>query len=230
MKWNKVLIHKTKIITALLFVICFASIRSTWSQEAYRDEWEELVEGVDYEERYKEIKREPKEIKERKQRSLPSMSLGFMKPLIMVLVVAGLALLIFWVLKNFFNFFEEKVKDENIVRSVESLEDNLNTADFEGLLKRALDKGEYRLAIRIYYLKSIKLLDDLGMIKWKRDKTNGSYVREMLAYESGQNFSFLTRLYEEAWFGNHAIDHQMYQSAAPIFSSFISNLKALEKK
>jgi hypothetical protein len=63
--------------------------------------------------------------------------------------------------------------------ALKDIETNLQEADVEGFLAQSLKEKDYRLAIRLYYLAIIKELAAKGMIDWKRDKTNGHYLREL---------------------------------------------------
>ena len=55
-------------------------------------------------------------------------------------------------------------------------------------LKKALENKEYKIAIRIYYLKVLKSLQQQGKIYWKKYKTNRHYENEMLEQEDYAQF------------------------------------------
>lgn len=194
------------------------------------EEWRKTADNVDYTETFKERKKKDKEKKERKEREFSRktrkpLAIGlFVKVLLIVFIVGVLAVLIYYLLRNTFKVFSERVPDTKLEEIVENLEDNIHNADFEALIQQAIGSGQYKLAVRIFYLHIIKALSDKELIKWKKNKTNGHYVREMLQNALGQKFSFLTVVYEQVWFGQKTIDQNNYNIISKEFTKFITQL------
>jgi len=194
------------------------------------DEWKKISEKTDYTEKFKEPKKrdkKPRELKPRnkqKKSKSPVSFMQFLKVALIVIIIGVLSFLIFLILKRFFNFFEEKVSSGNIIQVIESLEDNLHEADIDKLLRQALELQEYKLAVRILYLKTIKLLTDCNIISWKKDKTNARYVSEMYNHKLGKHFAFLTRVYEQAWFSSYEIDVNRFKLISDEFNVFFNKI------
>ncbi len=197
------------------------SASSTQATPLSEEKWEEIAKDVDYTENFKEAK--PK-----KESNKPSRSFHFnpsiLRPVVIVLVVGLLVFIFYLVLKHFLNFFDERVKNESLTQVVENLEDNIHQADFEYLLKQAIENNEFKLAVRILYLQAIKQLSDRQLIIWKREKTNSHYVREMSTNKQGSAFSFLTLVYEQSWFSNYHVDQERYGIISKQFFKFLNNL------
>ncbi len=73
------------------------------------------------------------------------------------------------------------------------------------------DKGEWRLAVRAYYLGSLAALADRGLIDPARHKSSRDYRRELERRirepERGLTaYDALSRLYEQAWYGMYPVD------------------------
>ncbi len=187
-------------------------------------EWQEIKEGVDYEETYKEPRKMDRQRNERNIGLKPLVNAGVMKGFLIVLIIALLSFLLFLILKNAFGFFSEKVPDQKLVSVVESLEENIHDVDFEKLLQQATDSKQFQLAIRIFYLKIIKSLSDRELIKWRKNKTNGHYVREMGQHKTGAEFGLLTRIYEQAWFSTHEVDEEGYGFVSQYFIKYLKSL------
>ena len=51
--------------------------------------------------------------------------------------------------------------------------------ELQRLLKDALDQGDYRGAIRIYFIFILRALSKKKWIQWEKEKTNFSYLVEM---------------------------------------------------
>jgi hypothetical protein len=92
--------------------------------------------------------------------------------------------------------------------------------DFEALIRLAVADGNYRLAIRYQYLKTLHLLAHRGWVQLTTDKTNYQYVREIKNYNHQNSFSKLTLNYEYAWYGEFEIEQHIYLRLQNEFSDF----------
>lgn len=120
----------------------------------------------------------------------------------------------------------KKVASEKIKYSIEQVEDNLQKADLEGFAQHAIQNQDYKLALRLYYLQIIKVLSRQKVIKWKRDKTNREYVREVQRNQSDYavDFKQLTRLFERVWYSDISINQSQFQQFQPLFSAFLKKI------
>ena len=91
-------------------------------------------------------------------------------------------------------FFSDKRTDGGY--SIE--EDNIYGVDFESVRKKALAKGNYREAIRMTYLQTLKHLSDNNLINWQIYKTPTQYAREF----TDSRFQDLTRVFLRVRYGN----------------------------
>lgn len=223
-------------LITILFAGALAEItavaQSGTPKESYLDkaEWERLSKKTDYTENFKEPKKRDKKpekqtnIAEKTHKPGSGLGLKILKVLLYIVVIGALAFVLFLVMKRFFNFFEEKVPSQIIAKSVEDLEQNLHKSDIDKILEQALALREYKLAVRILYLKTIKILSESNLIEWKKDKTNARYVAEMMKQTTGKHFAFLTRVYEQAWFSSYEIDVFKYQLISDEFTHFYKKL------
>ena len=111
-----------------------------------------------------------------------------------------------------------KTPESNI--KLENIEDYFQESDLDKFLRLALENGDYRLAIRIFYLMVIKLLTEKKLIDWKKNKPNYSYILEMSKYNHFDSFSKLTDIYERIWYGDRAIDKVDFEQLAIEFRSY----------
>jgi len=106
----------------------------------------------------------------------------------------------------------------------ESLE-NIHEINFDEEIERAASQHNYRLAVRLLYLKCLKQLSDHNLIQWQIDKTNAAYVVELTDPDQKQTFGVLTRQFEYVWYGNFAIDKQAFTNIDQLFQNFKKQLK-----
>jgi hypothetical protein len=102
--------------------------------------------------------------------------------------------------------------------------EDIKELEIDRLLREALSSGNYKLAVRIYFLGLLKKLDEGGIIHWKKDKTNRDYLSEIFK----KSFHFediqqLTRVYEEVWYGEHTFPTETYHE-------IISSFKVVDQK
>ncbi len=133
------------------------------------------------------------------------------KPLWIVLGILGLVAILLAFLKarsmNKMGLFDHTAKSG---LPYEIREENIHTISFNAAISKAELEGNYRLAIRLQYLQVLKNLNILGLIKWRPDKTNFSYIQELRDNPSGKAFERLTGIFEYAWYGNKPVTDEYY--------------------
>lgn len=103
-------------------------------------------------------------------------------------------------------------------------EENIHTISFEDAIKNALDTENYRLAVRLIYLLSLKNLSDKLLIDWKPGKTNSAYIFEMKNHPAYYSFNHLTMEFEYAWYGGEQVNRELYQQFDESFKEFKSKI------
>lgn len=108
---------------------------------------------------------------------------------------------------------------------ISSEEDILKNEDITLLIKKALSDQNYRLAVRYYYLYSLKLLSDKGLIAWEPEKTNADYVKELTLTHQKQDFMKITRIYDFVWYGNFDIGEEQFYMTEKEFNHLEESLQ-----
>lgn len=103
--------------------------------------------------------------------------------------------------------------------------ENIHEIDFNDEINKAVLNGNYRLAVRLLYLRSLKLLSDQELINWQPEKTNQTYIDELEDLERKQEFKILTLGFEYVWYGDFSIDKEVFNVLKGSFERF--NVKAL---
>ena len=84
----------------------------------------------------------------------------------------------------------------------------------------AIAAGEYRLAIRYYYLKTLSLLSEKNKIKLHAKSTNHDYLQQMQGRSDGREFRALTGIYEYVWYGQFQPDAMQFETISREFNQF----------
>ncbi len=92
--------------------------------------------------------------------------------------------------------------------------------DFEKYLMEAVKAGNYKKAVQILYLESLKSLTLNNIIQWKPNKTNQEYLYEMQNSPLRRPFMDITRMFEYIFYGEFPINEQTYLQTAAAFQDF----------
>lgn len=106
----------------------------------------------------------------------------------------------------------------------ESLE-NIHEISFDEEINHTLQKGNYRLAVRLLYLQTLKHLSDRQIIDWLPNKTNSAYVREVHGHNGYEAFANLTYQFEYIWYGDFFIDKTVFAQIQKSFQQYNSLLR-----
>ncbi|GHA55789.1 DUF4129 domain-containing protein [Pontibacter akesuensis] len=107
----------------------------------------------------------------------------------------------------------------------EVLEENIHELNLQALLEEAVTQRDFRKAIRLHYLQSLKLLTDRGLIDWSPSKTNRSYISEINQTDIRREFELLTSMFEYVWYGGAALGDELFSAARAEFEQFNQHLK-----
>jgi Domain of unknown function (DUF4129) len=167
--------------------------------------WEALKKGIDYSGPKKKKKQSEKE---KKQKKLPEKDAftGFGPMFKWMAIIVGIGLLVLLIVKlaggeNLFGPKNSKLKPAVSAAELEKIEENLHEAELKDPIRRAIAAGDYPLAVRLYYLAMLKELSVRNHIRWKRDKTNGAYLRELAGSPLFGTVQEVTLIFERIWYG-----------------------------
>lgn len=236
---------------ALCFALLFLGNTASWAQEkgqaAYQTStieeraidaknWQNATAELDYEQFRKKEKEEDTTNNNRTENSAEPFDMdfntsifdgdwsGFFQVFFFVLVIGLLAFLTLKLMGATAFLSNKKIDKTALNYSIEKIEANLHQADLEGFVNQAVQNGDYKLAIRLYYLQIIKKLSLQKWIKWKKDKTNNAYLNEMRGSGSFKEFRAVTRLFERVWYGDVRIDASDFEVLRPQFLAFLKNI------
>lgn len=200
-----------KLNILLIIIVMLCSSTSFAQMELKKEDWVKVTKGFTYSENYKELK--PRQ----KSESLAqSQKKSWVSPklLLIPLIALGvfLVILIIQFIKNApgLKITHEVNKSASIL--IDDNPENFSNNDLERLLLDALDKKDYKLAVRIRFLIQIKLLQDKGLITWKKEKTNFDYYFEINETGIKETFRNIVLIFEKVWYANYQSSINTYQS------------------
>lgn len=107
-------------------------------------------------------------------------------------------------------------EDEKIIKS-----ENIGE-----LIEKAITAGDYRLAVRYYYLQILRLLNQKELITYEFQKTDSDYLHELKKEQFRPQLKKLMRLYDFIWYGNFSISESDFRLTQQSFQQFQNGLKS----
>jgi hypothetical protein len=145
-------------------------------------------------------------------------------------VIAGLIVIyvVYLIVKVILNKEGQWVFGKSTTKKIihdDDIEKNLVHVDFEKLLKQTLKENNHRLAIRYYYLWTLKKLSERNIIEWHVDKTNTDYLYEIQSKELKDNFQYLSYLYNYIWYGEFEMNETTFNQAQKAFEKTLQSIR-----
>ena len=147
----------------------------------------------------------------------------FIKYFLIGILTFGVTYLIFRLLKiDFIRLFKKRQNPEPI--PYHEFTEDIHAINFDDTIAKAIADKNYRLAVRLLYLRSLKQLNDAGLIKWRLEKTNLAYLSELENEEHKKLFGLLTLRFEYVWYGDFPINKDVFQNIDALFSELKNRL------
>lgn len=183
-----------------------------------KSSFEELQKEIDYSKTKKKLV--PKEFERQKPEMDVSPSVGFGGAGIFqglaYFLIAGLVLFILYFV---ISGIKVKPRIDHSEIELDEIED-IEEIDADTGYTEALVEGDYRLALRMQFIKALQALSAKEVILWKPDKTNRHYISETRGQSFHQTFRSLAQTYEWVWYGNSAIGKETFDQLNPQFETF----------
>lgn len=104
------------------------------------------------------------------------------------------------------------------------IDENIHELNFDDLIEKSLLEKNYRYAVRLNYLKALKVLADKDLIEWKKNKTNHDYLLEVANTPLKNDFASITKTFNYIWYGDKQINLNDYHLTNTQFSNFLNQV------
>lgn len=129
------------------------------------------------------------------------------------LMIAAAVLLTFGLLHISRNLSRSLVREAELAGE-DGGDDALLTS--KGALQRAQmlsNQGDYRNAVRYLYLSSLLVLDERGLLRYDRSRTNREYLQSVSSKpQLATPLHDVIEVFDRVWYGFESVDEQTYQS------------------
>lgn len=135
---------------------------------------------------------------------------------------------IFVILKTFVGidarFWKKTNNSSKLSEKLIYEDEDIHEINLDKLLQQAIANNDFRLAIRYYYLSTLKGLSNKQLIDYHKDKTNSEYLFEIENKEMRTNFSYLSYVYAYVWYGEFPVDENNFKVAQNKYQSFLKSI------
>jgi hypothetical protein len=105
--------------------------------------------------------------------------------------------------------------------------DDIFAINYSSEIEKAVAAGNYRLAIRLHFLKLLRGMSERNIIQYTHDRTNFDYLLQVHHAPWYQQFFRITRNYEYVWYGQFDIDREKFDSINKDFDSLERQLPSI---
>jgi Domain of unknown function (DUF4129) len=154
---------------------------------------------------------------------LGTKAFGFIQKYLGYIIVLAAVIIVILVL-NKSKFAGLFYSNDGKLEKFKEIKENINEMNFEALIPEAISKREYRIAVRLQYLQTLRFLADKKLIDWNANKTNQNYAKEIKENDLRKPFEELTYLFEWIWYGEFSIEKFLFEETENNFKKFQQRL------
>ncbi len=183
--------------------------------------WNELTKGLQYD-------GYDKAEKKLETKTLPYLNfLSALGPLFKYFfIIFILCLILFFVVRWVLRYKRKPGNAlEKLIYEIDAQGMQLPLTTLDQLIDAAVANQQLSEALKLYYLKSLRILDLKNHITWERHKTNNSYIRECRQKDFLPAFRNLTRLYERYWYGDQDLQPASFEGIRDLFTAFYQKIQ-----
>jgi hypothetical protein len=164
--------------------------------------------------------------KEDNESYVPLGQRSWFQTLLWLLIIGGFAGFIIWYLAGSnVSLFRKKAKSIGDKDQDEVETENIFAINYQKEIDKAARQENYRLAVRLMFLRLLKTLSEKNIIQYNQGKTNLDYLLQLHPTRYYKDFFRITRNYEYSWYGQFEVNEQAYHIIRNDFDNFDRQLK-----
>ncbi len=110
------------------------------------------------------------------------------------------------------NLLREMVSDAEITRESQISDEPLTSASALNRAQTLSTQGDYRSAVRYIYLSSLLLLEERGLLRYDRSKTNREYLKSVARLpQVAAPLRSVIEVFDRVWYGFENLDEAAYR-------------------
>lgn len=141
---------------------------------------------------------------------------------LVIIVAVFIALLLTYLFQN--NIIRRRAASITGEENAGLSEENIFEINYQREIDRAVTATNYRLAIRLMFLRLLKKLSQENIIQYKQERTNSEYLMQLTSTSYYADFFRLTRDFEYTWYGKFDVSADAYRIIQNDFEKFDQRL------
>ena len=176
---------------------------------------------------YANVEFKKKKVKKEENESyVPLGQRSWFQTLLWLLIIGGFAGFIIWYLAGSnVSLFRKKAKAIGDEEQDEVETEDIFAINYLKEIDKAARQENYRLAIRLMFLRLLKNLSEKNIIQYNHGRTNFDYLLQLQPTRYYKDFFRITRNYEYSWYGQFEVNEQAYHIIRNDFDNFDRQLK-----
>jgi hypothetical protein len=148
------------------------------------------------------------------------------RDLLWVIILCSFIGVVLWYLASSnILIFRKKAKTILSGEEEEETTDDIFALNYEKEIVKAEQAGNFRLAVRLHYLQTLKQLAERALIDYRFGRTNSDYVLQLNQSTYYRDFFRLTRNFEYTWYGQFDLSAEAYKIMQGDFLNFKNGLR-----
>jgi len=148
----------------------------------------------------------------------------WVKTLLWILIIGAFVAIVTWYLASLNIRLLRKPSGIIETHDVDKMPEDIFSIPYEKSIREAIQKNDFRLAVRLYYLQTLMHLSQKELIQFKQDKTNSQYLAQLYNTKFYKDFFSLTRNFEYTWYGQFPLTQNAFVLIQNDFETFKSRL------
>jgi hypothetical protein len=138
---------------------------------------------------------------------------SWFQTLLWILIIASFAAcLMIYLTGNRVGLFRRRSKEVTATESDESMPEDIFAIHYEREISKHEREGNYRMGVRLMFLRTLRKFADRGIIAYSQEKTNFDYLVALHPTSYYAGFFRVTRAYEYTWYGKFELSEAQYNS------------------
>lgn len=143
------------------------------------------------------------------------------KTLFWIVLTGGFIALIVWFLATSnIRLLRKPSKPVAYEEGGEELTENIFEINFEKEIQKAIAGKEYRMAVRLMYLQTLRDLSLHNLISYTHEKTNSDYLFQLAGTSYYTMFFRITRNFNYTWYGHFEVSEDSFSAIKKDFTDF----------
>ncbi|MGZ5190926.1 MAG: hypothetical protein ACXWCZ_07875, partial [Flavisolibacter sp.] len=162
----------------------------------------------------------------RREKEEPLIDRPWVNSLVWMIIIGGfVAVLVWYLASSNISLFRKRSAPISLDED-EILTEDIFKIKYEKEIQSAIVSQNFRLAIRLMYLRTLRELSDRQLIQFTQEKTNSDYLNQLSNTKYYRHFFQLTREFEYTWYGKFQLSQEAFGSVEKDFNDFKQQLSS----